>query len=355
MSDDEDMEEYDPEEEEPEEEKDEKETDEEEKEEGEEAEEFIPKPITEDIMKEGLSLLCKTGNGLSHAYVKLEAKDKELTDISLLSSYIHLRYVDLSENRLSDLSPLNNLTHLLWLKLDYNRLQSARMVELPYLQIASFAYNQIIDTEGITHPKLTSLDLKGNNIKKVTGLDPQKLSNLHTLELRGNQLETTLGLDLPKLKSLYLAQNQLKKIEGIENLQQLSTLHLRDNKISELNGFSPEMKLLQYLNLRTSTTVPSEVLVRYWSPHHFFLSLGKTMSLVHPWRKRTHSFLLPWIPGVGSTSSSAFVKGVTRKAEKGRQADLKGITLHLFLFFSAKMVGVSRIEQSVVLTGSRQT
>lgn len=27
-------------------------------------------------MKEGLSLLCKTGNGLAHAYVKLEIKER---------------------------------------------------------------------------------------------------------------------------------------------------------------------------------------------------------------------------------------------------------------------------------------
>lgn len=27
-------------------------------------------------MKEGLSLLCKTGNGLAHAYVKLEVKER---------------------------------------------------------------------------------------------------------------------------------------------------------------------------------------------------------------------------------------------------------------------------------------
>ena len=27
-------------------------------------------------MKEGLSLLCKTGNGLAHAYVKREIKDR---------------------------------------------------------------------------------------------------------------------------------------------------------------------------------------------------------------------------------------------------------------------------------------
>lgn len=38
----------------------------------------------------------------------------------------------------------------------------------------------------------------------MTGLDPQKLISLHTLELRGNQLESTLGINLPKLKNLFL-------------------------------------------------------------------------------------------------------------------------------------------------------
>ncbi|XP_039766641.1 leucine-rich repeat-containing protein 23 isoform X2 [Ornithorhynchus anatinus] len=218
---------------------------------GEDFDEFLPpKPITEDILKEGLSLLCKTGNGLAHAYVKLDAKEKELTDITLLSSYIHLRYVDVSENFLSDLSPLNSLTHLLWLKADKNRLRTAHLEELPYLQIASFAHNRISGTEGITHPRLTSLDLKGNFIQRVTGLDPLKLGNLHTIELRGNQLESTAGLHLPKLKYLYLAQNNLRQLEGLESLEHLCTLHLRDNQVEVLDGFSPSMKALQYLNLR---------------------------------------------------------------------------------------------------------
>ncbi|XP_058299504.1 leucine-rich repeat-containing protein 23 isoform X2 [Hylobates moloch] len=202
------------------------------------------------MMKEGLSLLCKTGNGLAHAYVKLEVKERDLTDIYLLRSYIHLRYVDISENHLTDLSPLNYLTHLLWLKADGNRLRSAQLNELPYLQIASFAYNQITDTEGISHPRLETLNLKGNSIHMVTGLDPQKLISLHTVELRGNQLESTLGINLPKLKNLYLAQNRLKKVEGLEDLSNLTTLHLRDNQIDTLSGFSREMKSLQYLNLR---------------------------------------------------------------------------------------------------------
>ncbi|XP_045410399.1 leucine-rich repeat-containing protein 23 isoform X1 [Lemur catta] len=253
MSDEDDLDDFEPDQDDLEKEDDEKDTEdwEDYRKEGEEySEEWMPTLLTEAMMKEGLSLLCKTGNGLAHAYVKLEVKERDLTDISLLRSYIHLRYVDVSENHLTDLSPLDHLTHLLWLKADGNRLRSARLNELPYLQIASFAYNQITDTEGISHPRLGSLDLKGNRIHLVTGLDPQKLISLHTLELRGNQLESTLGINLPKLKNLYLAQNLLKKVEGLENLSNLTTLHLRDNHIETLSGFSGEMKSLQYLNLR---------------------------------------------------------------------------------------------------------
>ncbi|KAG8509068.1 Leucine-rich repeat-containing protein 23, partial [Galemys pyrenaicus] len=252
MSDDEDLEEFEPDEDdlEKEDDGDTEEWEDLRKDTEEFSEEWLPNPLREDMMKEGLSLLCKTGNGLAHAYVKLEVKDRDLTDISLLCNYIHLRYVDISENHLTDLSPLNHLTHLLWLKADGNQLRSARLNELPYLQIASFAFNHITDTEGISHPRLCSLDLKGNRIHLVTGLDPQKLRSLHTLELRGNQLSSTLGINLPKLKNLFLAQNLLKKVEGLENLSNLTTLHLRDNQIETLSGFSKEMKSLQYLNLR---------------------------------------------------------------------------------------------------------
>uniref|UniRef100_A0A8C4WBV3 Leucine-rich repeat-containing protein 23 n=1 Tax=Gopherus evgoodei TaxID=1825980 RepID=A0A8C4WBV3_9SAUR len=201
----------------------------------EEEESLSPHLLTEEIMKGGLSLLCKTGNGLAHAYVKLEQGP---TDISLLQNYIHLRYVDLSENKLRDLSPLGSLTHLLWLK------------SCLTCHIASFATNRIRATEGIPIPRLGSLNLKGNEIQMISGLDPGKLTNLHTVELRGNKLETTTGLHLPKLKNLYLAQNFITHLEGLEELVQLTTLHLRDNRLVTLDGFSKSMKCLQYLNLR---------------------------------------------------------------------------------------------------------
>ncbi|OXB76288.1 UNVERIFIED_CONTAM: hypothetical protein H355_014696 [Colinus virginianus] len=222
--------------------------------EGEEEEEevLVPCPLTEEMLKEGLSLLCKIGNGLAHAYVKFEAKYKDLTDISPLECFIHLRYVDLSENKLQDLSPLSNLTHLLWLKMDGNLLTSAHMQELPYLQVISFAHNRIKNMEGITHPHLANLSLKGGNkIQTALGLS-QALYSLRILELRGNKLESTAGLYLPKLKKLYLAQNAIRSLEGLEALEQLSTLHLRDNELETLDGFSSSMKCLQYLNLRNN-------------------------------------------------------------------------------------------------------
>ncbi|NXG34170.1 LRC23 protein, partial [Dromaius novaehollandiae] len=177
---------------------------------------------------------------------------RHLTDISLLQCYIHLRYVDLSENKLRDLSPLSSLTHLLWLKVDGNLLTSACMQELPYLQFISFAHNRIKDMEGITHPRLANLSLKGNKIKTALGLSQGQLFSLHILELRGNELESTAGLNLPKLKNLYLAQNAISSLEGLEGLGQLTTLHLRDNQLETLDGFCSTMKCLQYLNLRSN-------------------------------------------------------------------------------------------------------
>lgn len=44
----------------------------------------------------------------------------------------------------------------------------------------------------------------------VTGLDPQKLISLHTLELRGNKLESTMGINLPKLKNLFLVAHWVR-------------------------------------------------------------------------------------------------------------------------------------------------
>lgn len=46
------------------------------------------------------------------------------------------------------------------------------------------------------------------------------------------------------------AQNVIKRLEGLERLERLTSLHLRDNQLDSLDGLSPNMKCLQYLNVR---------------------------------------------------------------------------------------------------------
>ncbi|XP_060606881.1 leucine-rich repeat-containing protein 23-like [Ruditapes philippinarum] len=223
----------------------------EEEQEPEEEEEKVPDVLlTEEMMSECLSLLCKTGDGLAHAYVKIDIKERTLTNISLLKSFIHLRYVDVSKNNLKDISPLSALTHMLTLNANENMLASAKLEEMPFLQVAMFNNNKITTTEGVNHPMLEHLSMNNNEITKVTGLDAGKLSRLHTLELRGNKLTSTEGICQPNLKNLFLGANVIKTLEGMDKLTGVTTVHLRENQLSQLDGFSEENKMLQYINMR---------------------------------------------------------------------------------------------------------
>ncbi|GAA6103915.1 leucine-rich repeat-containing protein 23 [Tachysurus ichikawai] len=209
-----------------------------------------PCSLTQDVIGQKLSLLCRTGDGLSHAFVRLDLQNRNLADIVVLSSFVHLRFLDISSNYLTDLSPLASLTELLWIKADNNQIQSVRgqpFSQLPYLQWLSLKSNCLSDTEGLAGSALESLNLTGNTIQKVSGLDYNKLTNLVSLELRGNHLETTDGIYLPNLRCLYLAQNRIKRLEGLDKLEHLTILHLRDNQLETLDGISQS---LQYLNVR---------------------------------------------------------------------------------------------------------
>ncbi|XP_042168208.1 leucine-rich repeat-containing protein 23-like, partial [Oncorhynchus tshawytscha] len=217
-----------------------------------EGEEIEPCPLTKEILIP-VCLFCVAPNGLAHAFVKLQLENRRLTDMALVSSFVHLRFLDVSSNHLSDLSPLAALTQLLWLKGDGNMVAGFRgqpLGQLTYLQWLSLALNRIKDLEGLEGLGLESLNLIGNGIQRVSGLRYHHLTNLVTLELRGNKLETTDGIYLPNLRRLYLAQNTIKRLEGLGKLERLTTLHLRDNQLETLDGISPNMKALQYLNIR---------------------------------------------------------------------------------------------------------
>ncbi|XP_054905603.1 leucine-rich repeat-containing protein 23 [Poeciliopsis prolifica] len=232
-------------------------------EEGDEPDKIQMFPLDKETIIEGLSLLCQTGKRLEHAFIKLDLRERGLSDIVAISSYIHIRFLDLSNNYISDLSPLAPMTHLLWLKVDGNSVKSLQgqpLAEFTFLQWLSVASNQLEDLEGLVGPSLETLILSGNSIQKVSGFENANFANLVSLELRANRLETTSGFDLPNLRKLYLAQNFIKRLEGLEKLERLTTLHLRDNHLENLEGLCSEMKSLQYLNVRGNAIAEADAL-----------------------------------------------------------------------------------------------
>ncbi|ELT94333.1 hypothetical protein CAPTEDRAFT_152161 [Capitella teleta] len=230
----------------------EEEQQEEEGKEEEEEEDKIPdNPLTDEHVKNSLSMLTRVGNGLSHAYITMSVTNSELSNIERASSLIHLRHVNFSFNNIKDLSPLSSLSHLLTIKADENLLTSINIEELHFLQIASFVRNKIVTLEGVTHPLLKKLFLSRNEIPRFVFPNPQRLSNLVMVDLSHNKVETLAGSFPPNLQELYLAGNLIASFGPIEGLGQLRVLHMRDNQLTHLDGISEaEMHSLTYLNVR---------------------------------------------------------------------------------------------------------
>jgi len=218
--------------------------------------EIDPVELTVQDMANTLSMLCKTDDGLNHAYVKISASQMKLTDISLLDKYHNLRYVDLANNNISNFKPLAALNSLLWLNIQNNLADSADLGEFHYLQVLDFSSNKLTSAEGINLPSLEQLDLTSNDIPSCSPLDPEKLQFLSILQMANNKLTTTSGLsNFVVLKELYLGHNEIADLEGICTLDSLEILHLRGNRITTFGDNIQDNKLskLRYINLRANS------------------------------------------------------------------------------------------------------
>ena len=96
-------------------------------------------------------------------------------------------------------------------------------------------------------PNLQILDLNDNQIKIIEGLD--QLTNLNTLYLGRNEIAKIERLEkLKTLNTLILSRNEIKKIEGLDQLENLNTLFLDKNQISKIEGLD-NLKDLEMLFL----------------------------------------------------------------------------------------------------------
>ncbi|XP_014769222.1 leucine-rich repeat-containing protein 23 [Octopus bimaculoides] len=207
--------------------------------------------LSEEVVKEGISSLRRTGSGLAYSFIKLDLSNRKMTDISILEKYIHLRIVNVSNNYLTDLKPFNTLTDLLQLTADKNRIASIMLDPCPFLQYMSINNNRIKDiSEGISHPLVRYIDLSNNKIKEVPPFDGSGFHHLTTLKIEGNRIQNINEFNIPNLKILHLGQNKITSTEWVLDLVNLEELKLNNNLIEKTHGFNSNMTKLKYIDLK---------------------------------------------------------------------------------------------------------
>ncbi|CAM4501001.1 unnamed protein product [Caretta caretta] len=214
-------------------------------------EEHFDGVLDEDTVGEALYKLGRSAPGAKFVYLNLLLSGCNLSDISILSRYIHLEKLELSYNKINDLSCVSHMPYLLELDASNNELTTYFDFKPPKnLKEVDFSYNQIPEMRELSaYQSLTKLTLDHNNIEEIKGLE--KCHSLTYLSLAHNRITTINGLKNLPIKILCLCSNQIEKITGLEDLKVLQNLDLSSNKISSLEGLE-EHDLLEVINLENN-------------------------------------------------------------------------------------------------------
>uniref|UniRef100_A0A8B9T7T9 Leucine rich repeats and guanylate kinase domain containing n=1 Tax=Anas platyrhynchos TaxID=8839 RepID=A0A8B9T7T9_ANAPL len=207
--------------------------------------------LDEDTVAEGLHKLGRSASGTKYVYLNLSLSGRELSDINILSRYVHLQKLELSYNKINDLSCVSQMPYLLQLNASNNDLTTYFDFKPPKnLKEVDFSYNQIPKMQDLSaYHALTKLLLDFNNIAEIKGLE--KCHSLTHLSLSHNRLTAIGGLENLPLKILNLSSNLLEKITGLDSLKTLRNLDLSNNKITSLEGLE-EHDLLEVINLENN-------------------------------------------------------------------------------------------------------
>lgn len=165
----------------------------------------------------------------------LEAKGKQIGNLSGLEKCTNLQLINLAQNGVADITPIKDLANLQSLDLSQNKLtDAAPLAGLKALQFVELSNNQLAALPALDAlNKLAALYLAGN---KLTDLAPlAKLTKLSSLDLAKNQVTNLAPLaELKDLSLLKLSENQITDLTAIGNMKRLSMLFLDHNKVQDL-------------------------------------------------------------------------------------------------------------------------
>lgn len=183
--------------------------------------------------------------------MKLTLAYMDVQELGVLQAFPFLQALDLTGNklRMDNMGFLEHLQNLRSLVVDDNRLYACDL-PCPKLEHFSIRQNRLIWVDPFTYPAIKYLYLDDNRMKMLHNLDDEYCPNLIKLSAGGNRMRSTLAQWSCSIQFLFLIKCKIRKVEGLENLVNLHTLHLRGNRIKKLHGFTWHLQSLSYLNLR---------------------------------------------------------------------------------------------------------
>jgi Leucine-rich repeat (LRR) protein len=133
-----------------------------------------------------------------------------------IERFPNLKSIELVHNNISKIDNISDLTQLLTLRIDDNPISKIENLE--------------------TSTSLKGLYLNDCNISKIEGLENLDLQGI---SLCNNQIKRIEGINhMVNLTELHLDNNQIQKIEGLDKIIKLKSLTLSSNPITEIEGFA---------------------------------------------------------------------------------------------------------------------
>ncbi|KAE8281400.1 Leucine-rich repeat and guanylate kinase domain-containing protein [Larimichthys crocea] len=200
--------------------------------------------LTAEMVSSCGSNLRRIGTGLQH----LSLPSHNLSDVSVLSTYVHIQKLELPHNKIKDLSCVSHMPYLAILDASHNEISNFFGFQPPKnLKEVNFSHNRMTKMEDLSaYSSLSKMDLGYNSFTEISGLE--QCCNLSNLSLAHNKISKISGLGSLPLTHLCLRGNQLERIEGLENLKSLQVLDLSLNSIKSLSGLQ-NLHLLGSINL----------------------------------------------------------------------------------------------------------
>ena len=201
-----------------------------------------------------------TGLAFATNLIELYLHDNPLSDISPLASLTKLRELHFPDTEVADLSPLSELRELEVINASETRITSlAPLAGLKSLQKLDTVHSDITDLSplsGLTNlTRLRLYDCRATDLSPLKGLTKLKWFGLtHTDNI--SDLSPLSGLT--DLEHLALSDTEISDISPLSGLVNLETLILNENRIADVSPLAslPNLKNLQLHNNNISDFSP---------------------------------------------------------------------------------------------------